>query len=61
MLEICTLSNLVALAVTSSGISFAAKDAFLSEDKFKEIVNLIFQQINMFSKWEKEGWSTYLL
>ena len=55
LLEICSLSNLVALAQQISGISVQAKDTSLSEMQFRDIVDSIFLQIDMFSKWRKDG------
>ena len=55
LLEICTLSNLVALAQKASGLSIRSKESNLSEKRFREIVNSIFKQIDMFSRWGKGG------
>lgn len=49
------MSNLVALAQQISGISVQAKDTSLSEMQFRDIVDSIFLQIDMFSKWRKDG------
>ena len=51
----------MAIAETVSGLSFQARDAFLTEAKFMDIVGDIFYLINMFSRWKKDGKSPNIL
>ena len=54
-MEICTLSNLLALAEEVSGLQSDAENASLSKEKFHAIVKDIFNQIDLFSKWKRKG------
>ena len=55
LMEITTLSNLMALAAKISGLNFEASDAYLTEDAFNEVVNDIYDKIDILSKWETSG------
>ena len=59
LMEIVTLSNLVALAVEISGLNFEGDDAHLTETAFTEVVKGIFDRINLLGKWEKKGKRKY--
>ena len=52
-MEVCTNSNIVAYAETISGYTIDQKNMNLSEAKFKEIVDTIFNNISDFSKWSR--------
>ena len=54
-MEITTLSNLMALASDTSGISFDAGDAKLSGEEFYEIIREIYDKIDMLKKWTRDG------
>ena len=51
-MEVTTLSNLVALAVTVSGLQLNATDAHLTEEAFDDIIEEVFNAIDLLSKWE---------
>ena len=51
-MEITTLSNLVALAIEVSQLSYEATDAHLTKDAFDDIVDAIFDKIDLLKKWE---------
>ena len=51
-MEITTLSNLVALAIEVSQLSYEATDAHLTKDAFENIVDAIFDKIDLLKKWE---------
>ena len=55
LMEITTLSNLMALAAEISGLNFEDTDAYLTEDAFNEVVDAIFDKIDILSKWETSG------
>ena len=55
LMEITTLSNLMALASDTTGISFDAGDAKLSGEEFYEIIREIYDKIDMLKKWTREG------
>ena len=55
LMEITTLSNLMALAAEISGLNFEGTDAYLTEDAFNEVVDAIFDKIDILSKWETSG------
>ena len=52
LMEITTLSNLVALAIEVSQLSYEATDAHLTKDAFENIVDAIFDKIDLLKKWE---------
>ena len=70
LMEITTLSNLMgrfylvnqhivqtcftALATQTSGLSFTAEDAKLSQEAFNQIVEDIFAKIDMLQKWNRQ-------
>ena len=53
-MEITTLSNLVALASEVSGLSYEANDAHLAKDTFDDIIDTIFDKIDLLKKWESQ-------
>ena len=53
-MEITTLSNLMSLASDVSGHSFDAQDAKLSEDTFTQVVEDVFDKIDMLHKWNRD-------
>ena len=54
-MEITTISNVVALAAEVMESTNQAACAGLSVDAFENIVQQIFDNINLFMKWEKSG------
>ena len=54
-MEICTLSNVVALAEEISLKKRMPSNSPLSKSQFEELVLSIFKEVEMFSKWRKPG------
>ena len=52
LMEITTLSNLIALAIEVSGLNFEATDAHLSAEAFNDVVAALFDKIDRLSKWD---------
>ena len=50
-----TLSNLVSLASKVSSVEFSATDAMFSEEQFANLVQDIFNKINLLQKWNRNG------
>ena len=55
LMEICTLSNIVALAEEISLKSRLPPSSPLSKCQFEDLVLNIYKEIEMFSKWRKPG------
>ena len=54
-MELCTISNLVALAEEISGLSSenVNTDANLTKQKFDKLIDDIFKKIDCFTKWDR--------
>ena len=53
-MELCTLSHIVAIAEAIAERSGLALKS-LSEEGFQDLVDNIFEEIDMFSIWKKSG------
>ena len=58
LMEITTLSNLLALTSQLSGIDYSLADAKFSEEAFTQLVKTIFMKINVLQKWVRNGMVT---
>ena len=52
LMEVTTLSNLVALAIKVSGLNFDATVAHLNEEAFNNIIEGVYNTIDLLNKWE---------
>ena len=57
LMEVTTLSNLVALALEVSGLDYEANDATnkVTEAEFNKLVDDIFTKIENLKKWKRNG------
>ena len=55
LMEITTLSNLVALTVEISGLDYHGATANFSEAEFNTLVEEIFNKISNLGKWSRNG------
>ena len=53
-MEVTCLINLLSLVIKHSGCELDDDDAGYTQEKFAELVELIFIEINQFNKWEEE-------
>ena len=55
VMEVCTVSNLVALAMEISGLPYREDTTEFTEAHFHHLVDTIFDNINNFQKWNRKG------
>ena len=55
VMEVCTISNLVALAVELSGLDYNEDSTGFTEADFHCLVDKIFEKTNNIQKWQRKG------
>ena len=54
LMEVTTVSNLVALAVNLSGLNIEATEARFDEEAFNNLIDTVFLSIDTLNKWEDD-------